>query len=98
MGRTNGHADDRSWIDDLCAPGGSPRPYQRTLAWALSRAGLTAEESVGALAYYLIDMTARMNRRQVVIRYVEPYLRDLRVLAESLATGSAIVDRFRDAS
>ena len=96
MERSNGH--DRSWIEDLSAASDSPRPYHRTLAWARARSGLTAEEAVGALAYYLIDMTARMNRRQIVIRYVEPYVRDLRVLAQSLATDSTIVDRFRHAS
>jgi hypothetical protein len=67
---------------------------QRTLAWARARQELTNVEALGTLAFYLIDMAARMYRRQLRMQYVEPYLTDLSVLAECLEAGETFVDAF----
>lgn len=82
-----------SWIECLRS---SPMKQveQRTLAWARARQGLTRVEAVGALAFYLIDMAARMYRRQLRMQYVEPYLKELRVLAECLSAGETFVAAF----
>jgi hypothetical protein len=72
----------------------SSDPYQQTLAWARARHRLTNTEAVGALAFYLIDVAARMYMRRVPFLFVEPYLRDLGVLADSLASGETFADAF----
>ncbi|HEY1308579.1 MAG TPA: phosphotransferase [Vicinamibacterales bacterium] len=84
-----------SWIGSLRSSH-TTQPYQHTLAWASARHGLTIDQAVGTLAFYLIDLTARMYRRQVPMAYVEPYLRDLAVLAECLLAGETFADAFRD--
>jgi hypothetical protein len=71
---------------------------QHTLAWARVRHGLTRAEAVGALGFYLIDMAARMYRRQLRMQYVEPYLSDLCALAECLSEGETFADAFGEAA
>jgi|SoiMethySBSTD1v2_1073268.scaffolds.fasta_scaffold305471_2 hypothetical protein len=84
-----------SWMDRLrsSTPANVDR---RTLAWACVRHGLTRVEAVGALAFYLIDMTARMYRRRARLQYIEPYLVDLSALADSLHAGETFADTFGD--
>ena len=82
-----------SWIESLRSPR-TAEPYQRTLAWARGRHSLSVQESVGALAFYLVDVTARMYRRQLPIAYLEPYLRELAVLADGLTAGETFADAF----
>jgi len=72
----------------------SSDPYQQTLAWARARHRLTNTEAVGALAFYLIDVAARMYMRRVPFSFVEPYLGDLGVLADSLASGETFAGAF----
>jgi hypothetical protein len=40
----------------------------------------------------LIDVAARMYRRRVPFPFVEPYLNDLAVLADSLASGETFAE------
>jgi hypothetical protein len=80
-----------NWIACLrSAP--SSDPYRKTLAWARARHGLTNTQAVGALAFYMIDVAARMYLRRLRMDYVEPYLRDLGVLADSLASGETFAN------
>jgi len=79
-----------NWI--ACLRSSSSDPYRHTLAWARARHGLTNTEAVGALAFYLIDVAARMYLRRLPMEYVEPYLRDLGVLAECLAAGETFAE------
>jgi len=72
----------------------SADPYRQTLAWARARHRLTNTEAVGALAFYLVDVAARMYRRRVPFPFVEPYLSDLAVLADSLASGETFGEAF----
>jgi hypothetical protein len=72
----------------------SADPYRQTLAWARARYRLTSTQAVGALAFYLIDVAARMYMRRVPMPFVEPYLKDLGVLADSLASGETFADAF----
>jgi hypothetical protein len=86
-----------SWID--CLRSSAMKQVERhTLAWARARQGLTRTEAVGALAFYLIDMAARMYRRQLRMQYVEPYLNDLSALAECLSAGETFAGAFGDAA
>jgi hypothetical protein len=82
-----------NWIASLRSASASD-PYRQTLAWAQARHGLTNTKAVGALAFYLIDVAARMYLRRLPMVYVEPYLRDLGVLAESLASGETFAAAF----
>jgi hypothetical protein len=84
-----------SWIEHLRSSA-TMQPYQRTLAWARVRHGLTNAEAVGTLAFYLIDVAARMYRRQLRMQYVAPYLRDLTVLAECLVAGETFAHAFHN--
>jgi hypothetical protein len=81
-----------NWIACLRSPYADP--YQQTLAWARARHSLTNTEAVGALAFYLIDVAARMYLRRLPMEYVEPYLSDLRALADCLASGETFADAF----
>ena len=78
-----------SWVQDLRSSS-TMATGQTTLAWARDRQGLTSVEAIGALAFYLIDTVARMCRRQHPVQNVEPYLRDLRVLAECQSAGETL--------
>jgi hypothetical protein len=83
-----------SWIESLCSPGAA-QVYQRTLGWARQRHGLSDAEAVGTLAFYLIDMAARMYHRPLVpMQYVEPILGDLVAFAECLVSGETLADAF----
>ena len=86
-----------SWVQDLRSSS-RMATGQTTLAWARDRQGLTNVEAIGALAFYLIDTVARMCRRQHPLQYVEPYLRDLRVLAECLSAGETFAGAFGGAA
>jgi hypothetical protein len=79
-----------NWIAWLGSPVADP--YRQTLAWARARHRLTNTEAMGALAFYLIDVAARMYRRGVPFPFVEPYLNDLAVLADSLASGETFAE------
>jgi hypothetical protein len=81
-----------NWI--ACLRSSSGVPYRQTLAWARARHRLTNTETVGALAFYLIDVAARMYLRRLPMEYVQPYLSDLRVLADSLASGETFAEAF----
>lgn len=83
-----------SWIGCLRSSGGV-HPYPGTLAWAQSRYGLTRSQAVGTLAYYLIDVIARMYRRRVAM-YLEPYVTELGVLADCLESGERFEEAFGD--
>jgi len=82
-----------NWI--ACLRSSSCDPYRQTLAWARARHGLTSTEAVGALAFYSIDVAARMYLRRLQMDWVEPYLSDLRVLADLLAAGETFADTFQ---
>jgi hypothetical protein len=86
-----------SWIECLRSSA-MKAVEQHTLAWARVRHGLTRAEAVGALGFYLIDMAARMYRRQLRMQYVEPYLSDLCALAECLSEGETFADAFGEAA
>jgi hypothetical protein len=81
-----------NWIASLRSS--SVDPYRQTLVWARARCRLTHLEAVGALAFYLIDVAARMYLRRLRIEYVQPYLNDLGVLADTLAAGETFADAF----
>jgi hypothetical protein len=81
-----------NWIASLRSSHAAP--YRQTLAWARARHRLTNTEAVGALAFYLIDVAARMYLRRLPMQYVQPYLSDLGVLAECLASGETFADAF----
>jgi hypothetical protein len=82
-----------SWIERLRSPT-TTDVDRRTLAWACVRHGLTRVEAVGTLAFYLIDVTARMYRRRLRLQYIEPYLVDLRALADCLRAGETFAGAF----
>jgi hypothetical protein len=84
-----------NWIESLRSSR-APEPYRRTLAWARDRNGLTNTEAIGALAFYLIDITARMYRRKVVMGYVQPYLNEVAALADALMAGETFADALGD--
>jgi len=82
-----------SWIERLCSST-TTNVDRRTLAWACVRHGLTRVEAVGTLAFYLIDMAARMYRRRLRLQYIETYLADLSALADCLRAGETFAGAF----
>jgi predicted trehalose synthase len=82
-----------NWV--ACLRSSASDPYRQTLAWARARHGLTNTDAVGALAFYMVDVAARIYLRRVRMEYVEPYLSDLCVLADTLAAGETFADAFR---
>jgi hypothetical protein len=82
-----------TWVDSLRSPGAT-EAYQRTLGWARVRHGLSQQAATGTLAFYLINVVARMCRRQLPMPYVEPVLGDLVAFAECLCAGETFADAF----
>jgi len=78
------------WYQQLTGDGRVAATAQRTLAWVAGQAGLTAAQCIGALAYYSVDITARLIQRRAPPPTLAPFLADTERLADALRAGESV--------
>jgi len=78
------------WYEQMAAANCLATTAQRTLAWAAGQLGLTPGQCIGALAYYSVDLTARLLGRGSPERVWGPFRADTERLADALRAGEPV--------
>lgn len=83
------HGGGIAWVDAMRDRSPDSAMFRSIVRREIERAALTPAQVGGVLTYYVLDIAARMHRREMPAAYLEPWLREVRQLASWVESGHA---------
>jgi hypothetical protein len=86
--------DGATWSDRMARGDATARAGRRVISWASARHGLNAQQIVGTLLYYAVDLAARIHHRGTPRSIWGPYFAEVDRLSRALQAGESLEKSF----
>jgi hypothetical protein len=83
-----------TWLDEMTRGGARAAVCRRVVSWASARHGLEAEQTIGALLFYLVHTAAHLYERRLPGALMSGSLADVRQASRALREGEFHVRAF----